>query len=68
MWPVSYTIKTDRPFVYPLEEIGIKFDRTVKLMEEITTPVTIQANGVVVAEATSLEIINTESKNPLRES
>ena len=62
MWPVSYTIKTDRPFVYPLEEIGIKFDRTIKLMEEITTPVTIQANGVVVAEATSLEIINTESK------
>lgn len=61
MWPVSYTIKSDRPFVYPLEEVGIKFDRAIKLMDGVTTPVTIQANGVVVAEATSLEIINSTS-------
>lgn len=63
MWPVSYTVKSDRPFVYPLEEIGITFDRAIKLMDGVTTPVTIKANGVVVAEATSLEIINSESKN-----
>lgn len=63
LWPVSYTIKPDKPFVYPLEEIGIKFDRAIKLMDGVTTPITIQANGVVVAEATSLEIINSESKN-----
>lgn len=61
MWPVSYTIKSDKPFVYPLEEVGIKFDRAIKLMDGSTTPVTIQANGVVVAEATSLEIINSTS-------
>ena len=61
MWPVSYTIKSDRPFVYPLEEVGIKFDRAIKLMDGVTTPVTIQADGVVVAEATSLEIINSTS-------
>lgn len=63
MWPVSYTVKSDRPFVCPLEEIGVKFDRAIKLMDGVTTPVTVQANGVVVAEATSLEIINSESKN-----
>ncbi|MDE5629460.1 MAG: hypothetical protein K2I69_07865 [Muribaculaceae bacterium] len=61
MWPVSYTIKSDKPFVYPLEEVGIKFDRAIKLMDGVSTPVTIQANGVVVAEATSLEIINSSS-------
>lgn len=61
MWPVSYTIDSERPFVYPLEEVGIIFDRAIKLMDGVTTPVTIQANGVVVAEATSLEIINSES-------
>ena len=63
MWPVSYTIKPDKPFVCPLEEIGIKFDRAIKLMDGVETPVTIQADGVVVAEATSLEIVNSESKN-----
>lgn len=63
MWPVSYTIKTDTPFVCPLEEIGIQFDRAIKLMDGVETPITIQANGVVVAEATELEIINSESKN-----
>ena len=61
MWPVSYTIHSDEPFVYPLEEVGIIFDRAIKLMDGVTTPVTIQANGKVVAEATSLEIINSES-------
>lgn len=63
MWPVSYTIKSDKPFVYPLEEIGITFDRAIKVMDGVTAPVTIQANGEVVAEATSIEIINSESKN-----
>ena len=63
MWPVSYTVKTDTPFVCPLEEIGIQFDRAIKLMDGVETPITIQANGVVVAEATELEIINSESKN-----
>lgn len=62
MWPVSYTIESDKPFVYPLEEIGIIYDRAIKLMDGVTTPVTIQANGVVVAEATTLEIINSESQ------
>ncbi|MDE5554296.1 MAG: hypothetical protein K2J10_03835 [Muribaculaceae bacterium] len=61
MWPVSYTVKTDRPFVYPLEEIGVKFDRAIKLMDEVTTPITIKCNNVVVAEATTLEIINNKS-------
>ncbi|MDE6574300.1 MAG: hypothetical protein K2L84_03105 [Muribaculaceae bacterium] len=41
--------------------MGIKFDRAIKLMDGVSTPVTIQANGVVVAEATSLEIINSSS-------
>lgn len=63
MWPVSYTVHADRPFVYPLEEIGISFDRAIKLMDGVTTPVTVKANGVVVAEATSLEIINSVGKN-----
>lgn len=63
MWPMSYTIKPDKPFVCPLEEIGIKFDRAIKLMDGVETPVTIQADGIVVAEATSLEIVNSESKN-----
>lgn len=61
MWPVSYTVKTDRPFVYPLEEIGVKFDRAIKLMDAVTDPVTVKCDGVVVAEATTLEIINTVS-------
>ena len=33
MWPVSYTISTEKPFVYPLEEIGIIYDRAIKLMD-----------------------------------
>ena len=61
MWPVSYTISSEKPFVYPLEEIGIIYDRAIKLMDGVTTPITIQADGVVVAEATSLEIINSTS-------
>ncbi|MDE6367684.1 MAG: hypothetical protein K2K94_00430, partial [Muribaculaceae bacterium] len=61
MWPVSYTVKTDRPFVYPLEEIGVKFDRAIKLMDEVKTPITVKCNGTVVAEATTLEIINSKS-------
>lgn len=61
MWPVSYTVKIDRPFVYPLEEIGVKFDRAIKLMDGVNTPITIKCNDVVVAEATTLEIDNNVS-------
>ena len=59
MWPVSYTVKTDKPFVYPLEEIGVKYDRAIKLMDDANDPVTVKCNGEVVAEAAKLEIINT---------
>lgn len=65
MWPVSYTVKTDRPFVYPLEEIGVKFDRAIMLMDVVSYPVTVKCEGVVVAEATSLEIINSKSEGIL---
>ncbi len=61
MWPTSYTVKSDKPFVYPLEEIGVKFDRAIKLMGEVEEPVAVICNGVVVAEAKSLEITNNES-------
>ena len=63
MWPTSYTVKPDRPFVYPLEEIGVKFDRTIKLMDAADKPVTVRCNGFVVAEAKSLEVINYEFGN-----
>ncbi len=63
MWPVSYTVKKDKPFVYPLEEIGVKYDRSIKLMDTVNDPVTIKCNGVVVAEASTLEIINSESSH-----
>lgn len=56
MWPVSYTVET--PFIYPLEEIGVKFDHPIKLMDDTCDPITVKYNGVVVAEATTLEIIN----------
>lgn len=61
MWPVSFTVKADTPFVYPLEEIGVKFDRAIKLMDGVTDPITVTCNGIVVAEAKTLEIINIES-------
>lgn len=61
MWSVSYTVKKDMPFLYPLEEIGVKFDRAIKLMDAVDDPITVKCNGVVVAETTSLEIINIES-------
>lgn len=61
MWPTSYTVKKDKPFVYPLEEIGVKFDRAIKLTDGVTEPITVKCDGVVVAEATTLEIINNES-------
>lgn len=63
LWPVSYTVKKDMPFVYPLEEIGVKFDRAIKLMDGVHDPVSIKCNDVTVAEATSLEIINSESSH-----
>ncbi len=58
LWPVSYSVHKDMPFVYPLEEISVKFDRTIKLMDDVKEPVTIKCNGVAVAEASTLEIIN----------
>lgn len=62
MWPVSYTVKSDTPFVYPLEEIGVIYDSEIKLMDTAGEPVTVKCDGAVVAEATSLEIINSASK------
>ncbi len=61
MWPVSYTVKTDRPFVYPLEEIGVIFDRAIKLMDGVDEPIAVLRDGVVVAEAKTLDIINNVS-------
>lgn len=61
MWPVAYTVKKDKPFVYPLEEIGVMFDHAIKLMDTATDPITVKCDGVVMAEATTLDIINDEN-------
>ncbi len=62
MYPLSYTVKKDMPFVYPLEKIGVKFDRAIKLIDAAAEPVVVKCDGVVVAQASTLEIINQESK------
>lgn len=63
MWPVSTTIETETPFVSPLEEVFIKFGSPIKLMETPTEPIVVKCNDVVVAEATSFEVINPSDVN-----
>ena len=58
MWPTSCTIETRTPFVSPLDEVDIYFGCNIKLMETATEPIVVKCNGVVVAEAKSLEITN----------
>lgn len=61
MWPVSYTVKKDMPFVYPLEEIGVKYDRAIKLMDKADGSIVVKCGEDIVAVSTTLEIINSES-------
>ncbi len=46
----------DRPYVYPLTELGVQFDRGIKLFDGATA--VIKCDGEIVTTATALDIVN----------
>ena len=56
----KYPIMSDRPFIRPLVDMIVQFDRPMKRMDNVIDPVVVKCDGAVVAEASELEISNHE--------